>query len=61
MVRKNCTSIMKVGGFLLGCGGLLAASTSVLAGPGYGDEPTYTFGYSGYIRETIGVSLEDHD
>ena len=61
MVRKNCTSIMKVGGFLLGCGGLLAASSSALAAPGYGDEPTYTFGYSGYIRETIGVSLEDHD
>ncbi|MBQ0806481.1 MAG: hypothetical protein KBT55_00780, partial [Porticoccus sp.] len=61
MVRKNCTSIMKAGGFLLGCGALLAASSSALAGPGYGDEPTYTFGYSGYIRETIGVSLEDHD
>ncbi len=61
MVRKNCTSIMKVGGFLLGCGGLMAASSTALAGPGYGDEPTYTFGYSGYLRETIGVSLEDHD
>jgi Protein of unknown function (DUF1302) len=61
MVRKNCTSIMKAGGFLLGCGGLMLASSSVLAAPGYGDEPTYTFGYSGYIRETIGVSLEDYD
>jgi uncharacterized protein DUF1302 len=61
MVRKNSTSIMKAGGFLLGCGGLILASSSALAGPGYGDEPTYTFGYSGYIRETIGVSLEDHD
>lgn len=61
MVRKNCTSIMKAGGFLLGCGGLMLASSSALAAPGYGDEPTYTFGYSGYIRETIGVSLEDHD
>ena len=60
MVRKNCTSIMKVGGFLLGCGGLMAASSSALA-IGYGDEPTYTFGYSGYLRETIGVSLQDHD
>ncbi|MEH6466117.1 MAG: DUF1302 family protein [Porticoccus sp.] len=38
----------------------MAASSSALA-IGYGDEPTYTFGYSGYIRETIGVSLEDHD
>ena len=61
MVRKNCTSIMKAGGFLLGCGGLMLASSSALAAPGYGDEPTYSFGYSGYIRETIGVSLEDHD
>jgi hypothetical protein len=61
MVRNKCTSIMKAGGFLLGCGGLMLASSSALAAPGYGEEPTYTFGYSGYLRETIGVSLEDHD
>jgi len=53
---------MKAGGFLLGCGGLMLASSSALAAPSYGgDEPTYGFNYSGYLRETIGVSLEDHD
>ena len=62
MVRNKYTSIMKAGGFLLGCGGLMLASSSALAAPSYGgDEPTYGFNYSGYLRETIGVSLEDHD
>jgi hypothetical protein len=63
MVRKNSTSIMKVGGFLLGCGGLMLASSSVLAGPGYGgdDEPAFSFEYNGYLRSTVAVSLQDHD
>ncbi len=40
----------------------MLASSSALAAPSYGgDEPTYGFNYSGYLRETIGVSLEDHD
>lgn len=63
MVRKNSTSIMKVGGFLLGCGGLMIASNSALAGPGYGgdDEPAFSFEYNGYLRSTVAVSLQDHD
>lgn len=63
MVRKNSTSIMKVGGFLLGCGGLLMASSSALAGPGYGgdSEPAFRFEYNGYLRSTVAVSLQDHD
>jgi len=63
MVRKNSTSIMKVGGFLLGCGGLMVASGSALAGPGYGgdDEPAFSFEYNGYLRSTVAVSLQDHD
>lgn len=63
MVRKNSTSIMKVGGFLLGCGGLMLASSSVLAGPGYGgdSEPAFSFEYNGYLRSTVAVSLQDHD
>lgn len=63
MVRKNSTSIMKVGGFLLGCGGLLMASSSALAGPGYGgdSEPAFSFEYNGYLRSTVAVSLQDHD
>ena len=63
MVRKNSTSIMKVGGFLLGCGGLMLASSSALAGPGYGgdSEPAFSFEYNGYLRSTVAVSLQDHD
>jgi hypothetical protein len=62
MVRKNSTSIMKVGGFLLGCGGLMAMSSPALS-MGYGgeDEPDFTFSYNGYLRSTIAVGLEDHD
>ncbi len=62
MVRKNSTSIMKVGGFLLGCGGLMAMSSPALS-MGYGgeDEPNFTFSYNGYLRSTIAVGLEDHD
>ena len=62
MVRKNSTSIMKVGGFLLGCGGLMAMSSPALS-MGYGgeDEPNFTFAYNGYLRSTIAVSLQDHD
>jgi len=62
MVRKNSTSIMKVGGFLLGCGGLMAMSSPALS-LGYGgeDEPTFNFSYNGYLRSTIAVSLQDHD
>ena len=63
MVRKNSTSIMKVGGFLLGCGGLMMASSSALAGPGYGgdSEPAFSFEYNGYLRTTVAVGLQDHD
>jgi len=62
MVRKNSTSIMKVGGFLLGCGGLMAMSSPALS-MGYGgdDEPAFNFSYNGYLRSTIAVSLQDHD
>lgn len=62
MVRKDSSSIMKVGGFLLGCGGLMAVSSTALAAPGYGgdDEPFFNFGYSGYLRTTVAVNLEDH-
>ena len=58
MVRKNSTSIMKVGGFLLGCGGLMMASSSALAGPGYGgdSELAFSFEYNGYLRSTVAVS-----
>jgi Protein of unknown function (DUF1302) len=62
MVRKNSTSVMKVGGFLLGCGGLMAMSGSALA-IGYGgeDEPDFNFEMNGYLRTTIAVGLQDHD
>jgi len=62
MVRKNSTSIMKVGGFLLGCGGLMAMSGSALAiGYGGDDEPDFSFEMNGYLRTTVAVSLQDHD
>lgn len=62
MVREKCTSILKVGGFLLGCGGLMAASSPALSlGYGGDDEPTFSFDYSGYLRTTVAVSLQDHD
>ncbi|MDX2465198.1 MAG: hypothetical protein QNK31_11895 [Porticoccus sp.] len=63
MVREKCTSILKVGGFLLGCGGLMAASSPAMAAYGYGgeDAPFFNFNYSGYVRSTVAVSLEDHD
>jgi len=62
MVRKDNTSIMKVGGFLLGFGGLLAASSPALAVDlNYGDGPNFDIKYSGYARATVGVLLEDHD
>lgn len=63
MVRKNCISIMKVGGFLLGCGGLMAASNPAMAAYGYGgeDEPFFNLNWSGYLRTTVAVGLEDHD
>lgn len=63
MVREKSTSILKVGGFLLGCGGLMAASSPAMAAYGYGgeDAPFFNFNYSGYLRSTIAVSLQDHD
>lgn len=62
MVRKNNTSIKKVGGFLLGFGGLLAASSPALAVDlNYGDGPNFEIRYSGYARATMGMSLQDHD
>tara|TARA_R110001592_G_scaffold363341_1_gene684417 strand:- start:34956 stop:36626 length:1671 start_codon:yes stop_codon:yes gene_type:complete len=63
MVREKSTSILKVGGFLLGCGGLMAASSPAMAAYGYGgeDAPFFNFNYSGYLRSTIAVSLQDQD
>ncbi len=62
MVKKNNTSIKKVGGFLLGFGGLLAASAPALAVDlNYGDGPEFEIRYSGYARATMGMSLQDHD
>ncbi|WP_461517918.1 DUF1302 family protein [Porticoccus sp.] len=62
MVRKNNTSIKKVGGFLLGFGGLLAASAPALAVDlNYGDGPNFEIRYSGYARATLAMGLQDHD
>lgn len=62
MVRKHNTSIKKVGGFLLGFGGLLAASSPAMAVDlMYGQGDNFTFRYSGYARVTTAMLLEDHD
>ena len=62
MVRKNNTSIKKVGGFLLGFGGLLAVSAPALAVDlNYGDGPNFEIRYSGYARATLAMGLNDHD
>lgn len=61
MVRKTTTSILKVGGLLLGFGGLLMGSSNAFSAYGYGgdNEPFYNFNWSGYLRTTVGVMLQD--
>ncbi|MEZ5530114.1 MAG: DUF1302 family protein [Porticoccaceae bacterium] len=62
MVRKNNTSIMKVGGLLLGFGGLMAAATPAMAVELIGDtESDFSIKFNGYARATAGMLLEDHD
>ena len=62
MVMKNNTSIKKVGGFLLGFGGLMAAASPTFAADfDYGmDESFFKLSYNGYVRTTVGVLLNDH-
>lgn len=61
MVMKNNTSIKKVGGFLLGFGGLMAAASPTFAADfDYGmDESFFKLSYNGYVRTTVGVLLQD--
>ena len=63
MVRTTTTSILKVGGLLLGFGGLLMGSSNAFSAYGYGgdNEPFYNFNWSGYLRTTVGVMLQDND
>ncbi len=61
MVMKNNTSIKKVGGFLLGFGGLMAAASPTFAADfDYGlDDSFFKLSYNGYVRTTVGVLLQD--
>lgn len=61
MVMKNNTSIKKVGGFLLGFGGLMAAASPTFAADfDYGmDDSFFKISYNGYVRTTVGVLLQD--
>ena len=63
MVRKTTTSALKVGGLLLGFGGLLMGSSNAFSAYGYGgdNEPFYNLNWSGYLRTTVGVMLQDND
>ncbi|MDC0412012.1 hypothetical protein OAM45_02175 [Porticoccus sp.] len=63
MVRSKTTSILKVGGLLLGFGGLLLGSSNAFSAYGYGgdNEPFYNLNMNGYVRTTVGVMLQDHD
>jgi len=63
MVRSKSTSILKVGGLLLGFGGLLLGSSNAFSAYGYGgdNEPFYNLNMNGYVRTTVGVMLQDHD
>ncbi|WP_438958071.1 DUF1302 family protein [Porticoccus sp.] len=58
---KNNTSIKKVGGFLLGFGGLMAAASPTFAADfDYGlDDSFFKLSYNGYVRTTVGVLLQD--
>ncbi len=63
MVRSKTTSILKVGGLLLGFGGLLLGSSNAFSAYGYGgdNEPFYNLNMNGYVRTTLGVMLQDND
>ena len=63
MVRSKSTSILKVGGLLLGFGGLLLGSSNAFSAYGYGgdNEPFYNLNMNGYLRTTVGVMLQDND
>ena len=63
MVRSKTTSILKVGGLLLGFGGLLLGSSNAFSAYGYGgdNEPFYNLNMNGYVRTTVGVMLQDND
>ena len=63
MVSNKSTSILKVGGLLLGFGGLLLGSSNAFSAYGYGgdNEPFYNLNWNGYVRTTVGVMLEDND
>jgi hypothetical protein len=63
MVSNKTTSILKVGGLLLGFGGLLLGSSNAFSAYGYGgdSEPFYNLNWNGYVRTTVGVMLEDND
>ena len=63
MVRSKSTSILKVGGLLLGLGGLLLGSSNAFSAYGYGgdNEPFYNLNMNGYLRTTVGVMLQDND
>jgi hypothetical protein len=63
MVRSKTTSILKVGGLLLGFGGLLLGSSNAFSAYGYGgdNEPFYNLNMNGYVRTTVGVMLQDQD
>ena len=63
MVRSKSTSILKVGGLLLGFGGLLLGSSNAFSAYGYGgdNEPFYNLNMNGYVRTTVGIMLQDHD
>jgi len=63
MVRSKSTSILKVGGLLLGFGGLLLGSSNAFSAYGYGgdNEPFYNLNMNGYVRTTVGVMLQDND
>jgi len=63
MVREKTTSILKVGGLLLGFGGLLMGSSNAFSAYGYGGDadPFYNLNWNGYVRTTVGVMLDDND
>ena len=63
MVSNKTTSILKVGGLLLGFGGLLLGSSNAFSAYGYGgdSEPFYNLNWNGYVRTTVGVMLQDNE
>jgi len=63
MVSNKTTSILKVGGLLLGFGGLLLGSSNAFSAYGYGGDadPFYNLNWNGYVRTTVGVMLQDSD